>query len=333
MLHLAGDVGGTNTRLALFSEEEGKSLSLQRLEVFPSRQYDRLSDIVVKFLGDMKGKVVDACIGVPGPVRNGEVRTTNLPWHMSEGELSEALELRRVRLINDLGAVAAALSHLPSTEIVVLHGPVPPQGATVRAVIAPGTGLGQAAVLSFDGRECPLSSEGGHVNFAPTTQLEFELVEFLLRKLKITRVSVERLLSGPGIVNIYTFLRDTARYQESAELAEKLKESPEDRARLITDGAVKEDDELCRETIDLFAEILGRHAGNVMLTYDSTGGVYIGGGIVAKILPRLLERRDIIVEGYTTKGRLSPIIEATPLMVITNDKAGLLGAAHLAAQL
>lgn len=330
MLHLVGDVGGTNTRLAIYESTGQDAYRLVRMERYPSKQFSCLGEIVKIFLAGDRGRIRDACIGVPGPVVDGTVTTTNLPWHMSETELADALEIPRVRLANDLATVAAAIPLLTKEDLVTLHDPTPPKGAYVRAVVAPGTGLGQAAVVEIDGKQHVLSSEGGHVNFSPTTQLEFEFVEFLLRKLRIDRVSVERLLSGPGLVNIYTFLRDTARYEENEGVGNLFDGNAIEQARVISEAALRDKDALALAALDLFLETLGRHAGNVMLTYMASAGIYIAGGIAPKILPRILDLQQSIVKAYTTKGRLSPVIEATPLHVIKDDLAGLRGAAYIA---
>jgi len=326
MLVLAGDIGGTHTRLALYTKSKDR-FECTLVGRFRSRDFEGLEGIVQRFLEDDSQRVSAACFGVPGPVFDGSVSTTNLPWKMSERVLSHQLGIEKVRLVNDLAALAATLPFLDSTEVEVLHAGSPPQDKTVYSVSAPGTGLGQAMVQMIAGKPYIVGSEGGHINFGPRNELEIELLRYLILKYK--RVSFERLLSGPGIFNLYSFLRDTGVATESPEIGEKIKSG--DPSRTISEAGITGEDQLCIKTLELFASILGSHAGNVMLTYMSTGGVFLGGGIVPKIAPFL--RHPDVIEAYMVKGRLSPMIEATPLFLIKDDRSGLHGAARLAALL
>lgn len=324
---LAGDIGGTKTLLSLYAFEGG-TLRPKVSQKYDSAHFASLDVMVRAFLEKECGSKPDAaCFGVPGPVSEGQVRTTNLPWHLSESELSRSLDISKVRLVNDLVAFASGAMRLPDESLEVLHKGNSFADANVSAVIAPGTGLGQAAVHFVNGTPLILGSEGGHADFAPRNEVEMALLTYLLTKLK--RVSVERLLSGPGLFHIYSFFRDTKRGEESAEIASLFSSS--DPSKVIAEAALSGSDELCTMALDLFVAMLGSHAGNMMLTYMSTRGVYLGGGIPPKILSKL--RDGSLVENYLTKGRLSPMVEATPLYVIKDDRTGLHGAAYLASTL
>jgi len=332
-IFLAGDVGGTSTRLALYEEiEENGAETIKELFVgkFPSQDFSGLPAIVREFLPEGISHPSGACFGIPGPVINGTVTTTNLPWVLREEDLVRDLAVPAVRLVNDLATVAAALPYLSPEALLTLHpgSKLPPESATkVCAVVAPGTGMGQSMLWLNQGTPQIFSSEGGHVNFAPTTPLEWDLFQYLLRTLR--RVSVERLCSGPGIYNIYAFLRDRSHGRESPVIRERMRTviAP----KVIADSALSGECALCNETMEIFCRVLGSHAGNVALTYQSTGGVFLGGGIAPKVL-KFLEQSGV-VEAFLSKGRLTPMVEATPLYVIKDDRAGLQGAARLAAAL
>jgi glucokinase len=323
---LAGDIGGTKTLLSLY-EREGERLIPRHFGKFRSTEFETLDRLVHHFLSIHGADADSACFGVPGPVSEGAVRTTNLPWVLSEGELSQSVGIPKIRLVNDLVAMASGIPLLTSTQLETLHAGAVPEDGSVSVVVAPGTGLGHAMMHREGETVRVFGSEGGHVDFAPRNQIEFELLNYLLTKLK--RVSVERLLSGPGLYNIYQFFRDTNRAPETREIVERFTST--EPAKVITDAAISEEDELCVKTVDLFIALLGAHCGNVMLMFMATAGIYLGGGIPPKIVSRL--RKGDIVEHYVTKGRLSPLVEATPLYVVTDDRTGLHGAAHLASTL
>lgn len=324
---LAGDIGGTKTLLSLYAFEGG-ALEPRVSKKYDSGQFSSLDVMVRTFLDkECRAEAEAACFGVPGPVSEGQVRTTNLPWHLSEKELAKTLRIPRVKLVNDLVAFASGAMRLPAESLDVLHKGTSFADANVSAVIAPGTGLGQAAVHFVNGTPHILGSEGGHADFAPRNETEMALLTYLLTKLK--RVSVERLLSGPGLFHIYSFFRDTGRGEESPEIANLF--STSDPSKVISEAAMSGSDELCVKSLDLFVSMLGSHAGNMMLTYMSTRGVYLGGGIPPKIISKLQDGR--LVENYLLKGRLSPMVEATPLYVIKDDRTGLHGAAYLASTL
>jgi glucokinase len=324
---LAGDIGGTSTRLALY-QQEGQTFSRILTKHFRSDKDSSLESIIREFMTPDLPQPDAACFGVPGPVSQGNVTTTNLPWTLSEEELKARLAIPKVRLVNDLAAVAAVIPFLSEKEVITLHPGIPSRNKSVSAIVAPGTGLGQSMVYVDEaGLSHTLSSEGGHVDFAPRTDLEWRLVQYLLRTLQ--RVSIERLLSGPGIYNIYKFLSDEKYEPETPTVIERMKS--EDPPKVIAEAALRNECGLCVRTLELFSCVLGSHAGNVMLSAMATGGVYIGGGIPPKVVSFLQHPR--VIEAYTFKGRLSSLVKATPLVVIKDDQTGLHGAARIASML
>jgi glucokinase len=320
---LAGDIGGTNTRLAYFTAEPER-VRLVDVEVFPSRKYSALENVLADFLRSRRAAVERACFGVAGPVRRGRCVTSNLPWEVDARLLARQLDLESTLLINDLEANAYGIAALAPEDFVVLNAGEP-NAAGNAALISAGTGLGEAGLHWERGRHMPFASEGGHTDFAPRNELEVELLFYLLRQHK--RVSYERVLSGPGLYNIYQFLRDSGRGEESPSLAERLR--GQDPAPIISQAALDGSSELCVRALDLFVSLYGAEAGNLVLKLMATGGLYIGGGIAPRIIDQL--RGPVFWTAFTTKGRLSPLLEATPVRVIMNDRTALLGAARLAA--
>ena len=324
---LTCDVGGTKVRLALYSHENN-SFQRHETETYSSQNYSSLDEIVKLFLEKHQVKIKDACFGVPGPVVNGSVQTTNLPWKISEEQLSKNLEIRQVKLVNDLCTTTAAIPHLSKDDLIVLHPGQPPKGEEKKfAMLAPGTGLGQGFLVINSNGKHVLASEGGHVDFAPCNNLEIELFNYL--KNEFGHVSYERILSGPGLVNIYNFLKDTSHADEPKELAERFQK--EDQAAIISTTGQAGEFEICVKALDIFVSILGAQAGNLVLTLLTTSGVYLGGGIPPKIHKKLME--GATVASYLNKGRLSYLVEKTPLYIVRDDYAALLGAASIAAEL
>jgi len=337
-MFLVGDVGGTKVRLALYEMDDGK-LIRQQTDKFMSADYSGLDEVVRIFLDKHRISVTKSCFGVPGPIINGEAQATNLPWKLQEEELRKTLEIQDVTLVNDLVATAAAIPYLKPEELFTLHSgnrtsspekELKPGYSTLAggrdgtfAVLAPGTGLGQAFLSINSGKHHLLPSEGGHVDFAPTTEIEVSLLEYLSSK--YTHVSYERVLSGPGLINIYQFLRDTGYAREPEELRKRLNE--DDPSFLISSYAQTGEYELCVKALDIFASILGAQAGNMVLTLLATGGIYLGGGIMANIYKKLAE--GITVSAYLQKVRLSDLVKNAPLYVILDDHAALVGAAYL----
>jgi glucokinase len=322
MLSLAGDIGGTKTNLAIFSPEAGPRAPLAEA-TFPSSRYPSLEALVQEFLTQVNLKVTRASFGVAGPVVAGQARITNLPWVMDELQLQEALGLSGVRLLNDLEAIANGVPSLEPDDLHTLNVGEPASGGAI-AIIAPGTGLGEA-YLTWDGSHYQAhASEGGHTDFAPINPLEIGLLSYLLERLG--HVSYERVCSGRGIPNIYAYLRDSGYAEEPDWLAEQLA-AADDPTPIIVSNALKSDSacDLCVATLNSFVSILGTEAGNLALKVLATGGVYLGGGIPPRILPALEEGR--YWDAFRAKGRMSDLMERMPVHVILNPNVALLGAA------
>lgn len=320
---LAGDIGGTNTRLALFELEEGL-LKQVIVEIFHSREFESLDLIVQRFIEKHKLRIEYACFGVAGPIKSKRSETSNLAWLVDALQLATELGIKTVELINDLEASAYGIALLEPKDLLVLNEGVPVQGGNV-ALISAGTGLGEAG-LQWDGDHYqPFPSEGGHADFAPRNELEVELFLHLLKQ--YGHVSFERVLSGPGLYNIYEFLRDTGRGEEPAWLTEQMRR--EDPSAVISRAALEGSCELCVHTLDLFVSIYGSETGNLALKLMATGGVYVGGGIASKIIQKLKD--STFMKAFVSKGRMKFLLEAIPVRVILNDNTALLGAARLAA--
>ena len=320
---LAGDIGGTSTRIALF---EGRNAVVSPLveRSYRSREYGGLREILRKFVAEYGPVIQHASFGIAGPVINGRVKTPNLPWLVDAQELAQELALESIGLLNDLEANAYGVAALGADDIVTVNeGALEASGNA--AVISAGTGLGEA-VLYWDGQlHRPFATEGGHADFAPRDEMEIEFLRYLLRF--HSHVSYERVLSGPGLQNIYAFLRDTGRASESPAIAEQMRSL--DPAAVISSAAIKGICTLCAQALDLFVSIYGAAAGNLALKAMATGGVYIGGGIAPQIVEKLRSSR--FMSAFTAKGRLGSLCTAIPVRVILNPKTALLGAARYAA--
>jgi len=317
---LAGDIGGTKTNLGLFRAGKKRPVP-DVIESYPSQEASNLEDIVEEFLERHPVSVAGACFGVAGPVKNGRCKITNLPWDISERKLKNRFGFGRVRLINDLSAMAYAVPLLTGRELFSLNKGKKSKGESL-GLIAPGTGLGMALLVWRDGKYIPVPSEGGHSDFAPQNKAEIALWQYL--HVRVGHVSVERVLSGPGLFIIYCWLKFTGQATEPTWLAEKMNE--DDPAKVISEAALVEKEPLCVKALDLFISVLGAAAGNLALTGLTRGGMYLGGGIAPKVLQKL--REGLFMEAFVNKGRFRPLLEQTPVRVILNDKAALLGAAH-----
>lgn len=317
---LAGDIGGTNTRLALFESGPG-GLRLRHEKTFPSREQPSLESALDRFRELHPARISRASLGIAGPVRAGRCEATNLPWIVDAPRVARRLGLPRVGLVNDLVANAWGIDLLGSRDLAPLargrRG-----AAGNRALISAGTGLGEAGLFLDGADHRPFASEGGHSDFAPRNRVEGELLEYLLAR--HGRVSWERVVSGPGLVNIYRFLRESGKGTEPRWLAERL--AAGDPAALISQFALEGKSPLCARALDLFVSLYGARAGDLALTLMATGGVYLGGGIAPKILPRL--RDPIFLESFAAKGRLRSLLLDIPVRVILNPKTALLGAAR-----
>src|SRR5881396_3393834 len=320
---LAGDIGGTKTRLALFAPGPGRSDPVSE-RTYSSQEYPGLEVIAREFVRATGAAIESACFGVAGPVKEGRSSTTNLAWVVDARDLARDLRLPRVALLNDLEASAFGLEALRTDEVVVLQEGIP-GAAGNQALIAAGTGLGEAA-LYWDGRRHRVfATEGGHAGFAPADETQIELLRYLVRRFE--PVSWERVLSGPGLVNIYSFLRDTGRGEEPPSLTDEI--SAGEPAAVISNAALSGRSRLCLEALDLFVALYGAEAGNLALKIMATGGVFVGGGIAPKIVDKLKE--TTFMQAFCAKGRLQPVLAAMPIRVILNDKTALYGAARCAA--
>jgi glucokinase len=320
---LAGDIGGTNARLAYFQPQNGH-LHLVSERTFPSREHSELGEIVVQFLDDSGAHPEAACFGIAGPVRNGRVETSNLPWVIEQARLAKQIHLPATLLINDLEASAWGIGALDAGDLVSLNRVTGPAIGN-QGVIAPGTGLGEAGLFWDGSRHQVFACEGGHTDFGPQGDLQIELLRFL--KTRFGHVSYERILSGPGLVNVYEFLRDEGHGKESDEFAVILKNS--DPAAAISRAALDGTHPLAEKALDLWISVYGAEAGNLALKVMATGGLFLAGGISPKVLAKLTG--PLFMQSFADKGRLRPLLEAMPVHVVTNEKAGLLGAARCAA--
>jgi glucokinase len=319
---LAGDIGGTNARLAYFQPENG-TLRLISEKIFPSREYSNLGDIVTKFLEESSDHPEAACFGIAGPVRNGCVETSNLPWTIEQSRLGQQIHIPSTLLINDLEATAWGVGALSSKDLTPLNKV--PYSTGNQAVIAPGTGLGEAGLFWNGSRHEIFACEGGHTDFAPQGDLQIELLQTLAKR--FGHVSYERILSGPGLVNVYEFLRGKGAANEPEGFAAQLKQG--DAPAIISHTALSGTNPLAEKALDLWISVYGAEAGNLALKTMATGGIFLGGGISPKILPKLSGPN--FMNAFREKGRLRPLLEGVSVQVITNDKAGLMGAARCAA--
>ena len=315
---LAGDIGGTKTNLALYARDSG--LVPQAQATFRSAGYDSLEAVVKEFLITSEAEVERAVFGVAGPVVDGQAAITNLPWVIRETDLQEAFDLLEVKLLNDLEATAYGVPHLPPSDLIQLND-APPRSGT-KVVVAPGTGLGEAVLFYQDGHHHVIPSEGGHAGFAPTNLLEIRLLRYLMGK--FGHVSFERVCSGPGIPNIYAFLKKQRFAKELPEMRKALKVAA-DPAPVIVQKAMEGQCELSIATLNTFVSILGAEAGNLALKVMAMGGVYLGGGIPPKILSKLKD--GTFMASFVNKGRFAEMLAGIPVYVILNDKTALFGSA------
>jgi len=321
---LAGDVGGTKTKLGLFAGGKSRQRLLAE-ETYESREARSLAALASRFLSSYDVSVSAACFGLPGPVSGDRARTTNLPWIVSGTALKRRFGWPRVFLLNDVAAMAHGIATLKKGETVPLS-PARRIPTQTQALVAPGTGLGVSLLVRQGGDDAPtiLATEGGHVDFAPSNEDEWDLRQYIHER--FGHVSVERVLSGPGISLIHAWLRDSGRRQEPPWLAKRLQTG--DPAKTIARNALKGKAPICTETLRRFASILGAVAGNAALTAMALGGVYLGGGIPPRILPILQEGG--FLEAFVSKGRFRPLLEKIAVRVILCDRIALQGAARFA---
>jgi len=323
-LVLAGDIGGTKTNLAVFCAH-GEKLRSEASQSFPSKQYSGLTPILKEFLAGANHVIEAACFGIAGPIVDGRVKTTNLPWIVESNELRRVLKVDSIHLLNDLEAGAYGLFTLEDEEFFTLNEGKMRQVGN-KALIAAGTGLGEA-VLYGDGRHFrPLASEGGHGDFAPRDELEIELLRYLMGR--FGHVSYERVISGPGLFNIYRFLKESRGMEEPAWLTERFA-AGDDAGAIVSKTALAKESEICVKALDMFASIYGAEAGNMALRAKSVRGLYVGGGIAPKILSKLKD--GAFMRAFADKGRYADLLAAIPVQVVLNDQAALRGAAYFAA--
>jgi glucokinase len=324
---LAGDIGGTKTLLGLY-RVEGGAPALLREKLYATRDFKTLEEVASDFLSGAWA-IDAACFGVPGPIIGGVSHATNVPWTMEERALARALGVPGARLINDLEATAYGMLELQESEMAVLQRGDPPGSRAPIAVIAAGTGLGEAGLVPLeDGRWRSIATEGGHADFAPRGREQIELLESL--SAEFDHVSFERVLSGPGLVNIYKFLKSRGPDAEPQWLADEFA-AASDAAAVISEAALKARDPRCVEALRIFVDIYGAEAANLALKFMSLGGVYIGGGIAPKILAKLTT--GDFVRSFLAKGRLDKVLASIPVRVSLNPAAGLTGAARCAMEM
>ncbi len=319
---LAGDIGGTHTRLAFFDEQREK-LRLVDSSVFPSRDFRSLDEIVQKYVATIKLYPQLACFGIAGPVRDGRVTASNLPWIVEAQTLAQELRIRDVFLINDLEAHGWGIETLDPADLLRLNEGAGNASGN-RAIIAAGTGLGEAGMYWDGARHNVFACEGGHCDFAPRNHLEMDLFQYL--QAQFEHVSYERVLSGPGLVNIYYFLRDTGRGTQPEWLTEQMRTG--DPAAAISQAGLEERCPMAQQALQIFISVYGAETGNLALKIMATGGVYLAGGIAPKILPML--SGPMYLESFLDKGRMRPLLESMPIYLIKNEALALLGAARCA---
>ncbi len=319
---LAGDIGGTHTRLALFS---GKTRPPEPIlsKTYASRNAPDLSSILDDFLQDAAFDISGACFGVAGPVTNGVSRITNLPWEISENHLKNRFQWPRIHVINDINATARAIPLLQDHDLFVLNKGIRLSGSPI-GILAPGTGLGMALMILHHNAYLPIPSEGGHMDFAPNNDLQVRLWQHLHKRMG--HVSIERILSGPGLVTIYSWIKQAGLAAEPPALAQRFKN--EDPAQVISETAITDNIPICVLALDIFLSVFGAVAGNLALAGFTRGGIYLGGGIVPKILPALEDCK--FMSAFEDKGRFKKTMQQIPVTVILHKQPALLGAAAFA---
>jgi glucokinase len=317
---LAGDIGGTNIRLALFERTGDLKIGVEKK--YPSRAHRGLEEVVSLFLTEQKAAVTAACFGIAGPIREGRANPPNLPWIVDAAELRKNLHIPAVHLLNDLQANANGLKALKPDELFLVQAGKKQPGN--QALLSAGTGLGEAG-LYWDGtKHCPFACEGGHADFAPRNEIEFEL--FLYLQKKFGHVSYERVASGPGLHSLYEFLIATGREPPSQEVQDAMKER--DPSAVISEFGLTNQDQACSRAIDWFLSVIGAEAGNLALKFLSFGGFFLGGGIAPRYAHRF-QASDFLAS-FRSKGRFQELLTSIPIYIVMNDNTALLGAAAFA---
>jgi len=325
---LAGDIGGTKTILALYKEAEAGWECFKK-EIYASADYVSFEKLLDDFLNDQPKVILqNVCIGVAGPVVNGDCQTTNLPWDLKRVQILEQTGAEKVCLLNDLEATAWGVLGLPDKDFVELNSSAAVSNKGNVAVLAAGTGLGEALIIWSDNKHHVVATEGGHTDFAPRNTLEIGLLQYLLA-LHPEHVSNERVICGQGLVNIYQFLK-SIKYRDVNELIDE-KMQHEDAAAVISENAMNEKDALCSVALQMFCELYGAEAGNLALKCLPKGGVVLAGGIAAKILPSM--QKGDFMKGYLAKGRYREVLQNISIKVCLNSEAGLIGASLFAGKM
>jgi glucokinase len=319
---VAGDIGGTKTRLAII-DVVGAQVNVERENSYPSRDFATFDALLANFLTGVQAPS-HAAFGIAGPVLDGAVRTTNLPWYIEADALRQRFGFQFCTLLNDLEATAAGLPALGDEDLLTLQAGEP-NACGNAAIIAAGTGLGEAGMYWDGHRHHPYAAEGGHTSFSPQSELEIALLRYL--QLRYEHVSWERVVSGMGLVNVHDFLRAYRKVAVPQWQEDEMREN--DAAAVISRAALGGKDDICIEALELFVQLYGAEAGNLALKAMSRGGLYVGGGIAPKILPMF--QRDIFMQSFLNKGRMRPLLETMPVRVILNDRVALYGPALCAA--
>ena len=318
MTILAGDIGATKTILGLF-ESGPLRPEIKHSMTYPSQRYESLENIITEFMFARNEAIESACFGVPGPVFKGECRTTNLNWVVSTDKLKNHLNTSQVILVNDLVATAIAAPELAEHEYAVINLGVSEYGGSL-GIVAPGTGLGMALMIWTGASWLPVASEGGHVDFAPTDELQVSLLQYIMKK--YSRVSVERLAAGPGLLEIFNW--SAHRLGLTGSPLHSQINGAVNPSESITRHAIELNDPACSEALDMFVSILGSICGNLALTAMTTGGIFLGGGVTPKIMQKLASGK--FLDSFTNKGRFRELMKTIPVKTILNDRAALIGA-------
>ena len=336
---LAGDIGGTKTTIGLYDpalpDPDGKGAPARLASsTYDSRRHDGLEEILDDFLAATQhrhgGDIEAAAFGIAGPVKDGRVKTLNIPWLVEAATLSSHFDIPRVSLHNDLEAMGMGIPALRDRDLVTLQEGTPPETLAGGALLAAGTGMGMALLIPVDGYWQVHPTEGGHVELAPRNQDEADLLVYLFEMFP-DHVSVERAVSGPGLVNLFHFVKDTGRAEADPDVAESVDDQGSRAGGLIGTAAMDGRCAACSAALDLFVSLYGSAAGNLALTTLAFSGVFLGGGIAPKILPRLLD--GPFLESFHAKGRYRSLMETLPVRVILDPETGLLGAAREARRL
>jgi glucokinase len=317
---LAGDIGGTTTRLALFEPDGDLIIAVEKK--YPSREHRGLEEIASQFLAEQKKMVSAACFGIAGPIREGRATPPNLPWIVDAAELSKGLQIPSVHLLNDLQANANGLKALKADELFLVQEGKKQTGN--QALLSAGTGLGEAGLYWNGTKHLPFACEGGHADFAPRNALEIELLFYLQKK--FGHVSYERVVSGPGIRSLYEFLIEKGHETQSKDVEAAMKQR--DPSAVISEFGLQNKDKACSRAVDWFLSILGSEAGNLALKFLSLGGLFLGGGIAPRYAKRFKQTEFLF--SFSNKGRFKELLESIPIYIVMNDNAALLGAACFA---